>query len=114
MVRITNSDQIALILQARLKRLGRKTADRKPSNVQTTDQASLSQANAAATAQLPDDLDEAALGRLLIRQFLEDEFGKDFSRDSRSEQMIDRIMQQINADADAKSLFSEALESLRT
>lgn len=112
MARITNVDQVILLLQTQLQ--GKKKVDKKrPSNVapvQEVQQRPL--ARVKSIAEEP-DLSDEDVHRALIGGLLTEEFGPAIANDPDFQHIIDKVMTTINSDSSGKNLLSSAVTQLK-
>lgn len=112
MTRISNVDQILVLIQAHLERLekskksARSGKTRRPA---TTARAPLERVRELAAA---DSASQAELGRALLAALLSQEFGDELAADVRFQDLVDRVNDTIAADQNASALLQRAVTQL--
>ena len=112
MTRITQSDQIVLLLRQQLQRVaGRKDVRRKEriGKSATGENTGLRVEALAALRGLPQEDVE----RALLRMLLIDEMGEAIGNDPKFQGVIDRVHRLIKSDRETNQLMGRALEVLR-
>lgn len=113
MARVTNSDQIALALQARLQRLRK---NKEPTSSATPEKISRNEATGSSRLVEilnEETLDENALARSIVSYFLEEEFGAGITDDRRFATIIHHVSELILQDDASRTLFNETIIALR-
>ncbi|MEM9599392.1 MAG: hypothetical protein AAF926_00085 [Pseudomonadota bacterium] len=114
MVRITNSEQIALAMKARLQRLKKSP---KPERARPTDKVETSRSDQTnsleAIVSRQDDGDDDQMVQKIVTQILADEFGSDMIDDPRFKTVVDRVATLLTEDSDGRDLLDAALSQLR-
>ena len=113
MARITNGEQIALALQARLQRLKRQERATKPQSPTKVDPKGPDEADPLEAIAAREDLDDDELRRRIVGKLLEQEFGVDFAKDHRFTDLAKRVSDILGRDEDSVVLFRRATEALR-
>lgn len=112
MARISNTDQVLLLLRQQLQRMASGTQTKrtgKPQQGLQPQQAAV--ARVKAMAQLG-DLDTDEFERTLIQGLLIDELGEAFVNDPRFQKLIDKILEIISSDAQSRQLLQGAKREL--
>lgn len=114
MTRISNVDQVMLLLRQQLQRMSK--TDRQQKSGKTT--AAAPQRREAALGRIEeitraDELSEDDLARTLVGALLVDEFGEAVANDPKFQSLIGEVHRIIAADADTKALLLEALREVR-
>ncbi|MGE5566080.1 MAG: hypothetical protein ACM3YN_08000 [Parcubacteria group bacterium] len=108
---VSNVDGLVLLLRQRLLERSRTSAssqkDRKAGGRADAGVASV-QALAAV-----DDLDDRQLKRALIQNILAEQLGRGLLNEARFQQVVDRVTDTIELDADASKLLSRLIGDLR-
>ncbi|HTN14544.1 MAG TPA: hypothetical protein VL094_07035 [Sphingomonadaceae bacterium] len=114
MTRISNVDQVLMLLRQQLQRLDKSTRNRKGAA-----------ASAAGTQRRPpaagrveavlrtDDLSDEDLARTLVSALLVDEFGEAAANDPAFQHMAAEVHRIITADPQAGKLLADALKGVR-
>ena len=114
MVRITNSEQIALAMKARLQRLKKSP---KPERTRPTDKVETSRSDQTNSLEVivarQNDGDDDQLVQQIVTQILADEFGSDIVDDPRFKTVVDRVATLIMEDSDGLAMLNAALSELR-
>ena len=111
MTRITQSDQIVLLLRQQLQRVaGRKDASRaertgKPARREKA-------GNRVEALAALHDLPQEDVGRALRRMLLVDEMGEAIGSDPKFQSVIDKVHRLIKSDPETNQLIGKALEVL--
>lgn len=113
MARITNADQIALAMQARLQRLKKSgKAERTPATDKSETSGSMKADNLEMIMSQP-EIDEETLTRQLISHILADEIGEDIVADHRFTKIVAQVATIIRNDETSLSLLRDAMSDLR-
>jgi hypothetical protein len=110
LTRITNADQVLLLLRSHLQRAQRgerKTAS--PSARGNTQQTPLERVQNLARQ---DDLPDSEIGRTLIQGLLLHEFGSGVANDAKFQAMVDELLATIRRDAAMSRLLDNAVRQL--
>lgn len=115
MPRITNSDQIFILLQSQLKRMegtGKSPKKDKTSKTyQNTDDKPLDRIRALA---LVDNMEKEDVYRALISSLLTEEFGPAVSNDPEFQIIVDKVTTAITEERRGNDLLDAALEILKS
>ena len=104
-MKITNADQVLVLLEAHLKKYGRtKRAGAPAGGRERTD--ALTRARAIAAQ---DQLSETEIERALIAGLLEDEFGAGIVNDANFQKLVDEVANIVRRDPDANRLLQESI-----
>jgi|CXWL01.1.fsa_nt_gi hypothetical protein len=109
MTRITNSDQIFVLLRAYLQRGERATTKGQPAPSEKTTSTPLSRAKRLAMAE---DLSEGETERALVAGLLAEEFGEGFANEARFQVLVTDVLQIIRSDEAARQVMLMALARL--
>lgn len=110
MTRITNADQVLLLLQSHLQRAQRgERRTVSPSSRVSTQQTPLERVQ---TLARQDDLPDSEIGRALIRGLLLHEFGSGVANDAKFQGMIDELLATIRRDEAMSRLLDSAVRQL--
>lgn len=114
MTRITNGEQIALALQARLQRLNKQ----KKASVDSKNAERVDAKTTDSSDPLKELLDEGgvidnALINKVVGYLLQDQFGDDFAQDHRFKSIVSRVSTIISQDESSSELVKQALNDLR-
>jgi Holliday junction resolvasome RuvABC DNA-binding subunit len=111
MTRITNSEQILLLLRAHLERT--RNAERQSKSDSKAIKQARSKPIERMQALSEAGLSESQLERALISGLLTEEFGSDLTNEPKFQQIIDEVTDALRRDARAHELLTEALVHLR-
>lgn len=112
MTRISNNDQILLLLRQQLLRLsGEKPAQRasKAGNKVHTDKVAVARLKALASVE---EFGDDEFERTLVQGLLTDEFGEAIINDPRFQQLVDKVWKIIASDEQSRRLFADAKKEL--
>ena len=105
---ISNVDRLVLLLRQRLQERSKAAAaPRKDEHRQVGEPDTLKGLAAI------DGLDERQLRRALIQNILADQFGAGLINDAKFQQVVDRVVETIDADGEASKLIAKVLVELR-
>ena len=111
MARITNTDQVLLLLRSHLQRADRARRPTTTGSSQTPRKSALERARQiVASEEMSDDDVRCAL----IAGILTEEFGPAFASDARFHDVVKNVVQVISADERSRSLFDQALDQLKS
>ncbi|MEI9997615.1 MAG: hypothetical protein WDM91_23675 [Rhizomicrobium sp.] len=108
---ISNADRLVLLLRQKLQERAKAGSAARPgaaSKGQAPAEPSAIQALAAA-----EDADEHTLRRAFLQNLLADQLGPDLVNDAQFQQIVSRVTQAIEDDADAARLLSRLIADLR-
>lgn len=113
MTRISNVDQVLMLLRQQLQRLGKSDRSRKGGAIG----APAAERRQPATGRIEavmrtDRLSEEELGRTLVTAMLVDEFGEGPANDHKFRKVADEVYRIIASDPQARKLLGEALMAL--
>ena len=113
MTRISNVDQVLIVLRQQLQLLGKSGRSGKSaqSGVAGTERRK-SAAGRIEAVMRADDLSEEDLGRTLVAALLVDEFGEGAANDPKFRMLADEVYRIIASDTQAKRLLGEALNEI--
>lgn len=106
MTRITNAEQVLVLLRAHLERAQRST--RKRTQTRDTKPGAMERVQRLANAGMP----EADLARALIAGLLTEEFGAGFAAEPRFQAMVEDVRAMIARDEGAQKLLRRAMAQL--
>lgn len=110
MTRITNADQVLLLLRAHLQRMERARKEGKSSaGARDVRQRPLERVQSLAGAAM---LSESDIFRALISGVLEEEFGPAMAIDPQFQFLVDDVLQIIRQDAEGAKLLEKAVAHL--
>lgn len=109
MTRITNVDQVLILLRSHLHKSERARSTRKPA-AKTTEQKSAVErvGQIAADGQASDE----DIRRVLITGILVEEFGSGIITDTRFDGLVVRVLDALKQDADGNALIEKSLAKL--
>jgi hypothetical protein len=107
MTRITNAEQVLILLRAHLERAQRSSRKRTQSR-----DAKLGPMERVQRLASAEGLSEADMARALIAGLLTEEFGASFAAEPRFQAMVEDVRQVIERDEKARTLLRKALEEL--
>ena len=112
MTRISNNDQILLLLRQQLQRIAGDKQTRRSSKI-----GSKSQVEKAAVARLKalarlEEFGDDEFERTLVQGLLTDEFGEGIINDPRFQRIVDQVWKIIASDEQSRHLFAEAKQEL--
>lgn len=112
MTRISNNDQILLLLRQQLQRI---SGDKQTRRTAKTGEAS--QTGKAAVARLKalasvEEFGDDEFERTLVQGLLTDEFGEAIINDPRFQQLVDKVWKIIASDEQSRHLFAEAKKEI--
>lgn len=111
MARITNADQVLLLLRAQLERadkLKRRATTRTPSG-ETPKQSAVERLRAVVADK---DIPEDQLHRALISALLVEDFGEEALNQPLFQNLVSRVTETIMKDKDTKALLQRAVRTL--
>ncbi|WEK46113.1 MAG: hypothetical protein P0Y56_13975 [Candidatus Andeanibacterium colombiense] len=110
MTRISNVDQMLMLLRHQLGRLGKSDRARRSGTAgASTAERRRSAAGRIEAVMRTDDLSEEELGRTVIAALLVDEFGEGAANDHKFRKVADEVYRIIASDPEAKRLLGEAI-----
>ena len=107
MTRITNAEQVLLLLRAHLQRAQRAGKRGAPSR-----QARLGPVGRLQNIASTEALSDAALARALVSSLLEEEFGSALANDPKFQRMADEVTMALSQDDASAQLMKQALAQL--
>lgn len=112
MTRITNSDQVILLLQNQLKRMDKP--QRKRTLTEPSDKVEIRQNPLARVQSIAkeEDLTEEDIHRSLIRGLLTEEFGIEVANDPAFQKVIDDVLKVFQQDDAGADLLKKATQQL--
>jgi hypothetical protein len=110
LTRITNADQVLLLLRSHLQRTERLRKSNKTTDTQAPRKTALERVQEIAAS---DDTSEEDVRRALIGGILTEEFGPAFAADVRFHEMVGRIVDIVSRDEQSRALFDQALLQLQ-
>ena len=113
MPRITNSDQVILLLQNQLQRLNRgnsKKVRRTNSDKQKVEKTPLNRVQSIAQRE---ELEDDVIKRTLIGGILTEEFGAKVANDPSFQKMIDSVYAAIENDEQARTLLNGSVSQIK-
>lgn len=112
MTRVTNTDQILLLLQQQLQRVSEQKSKRRTARTDSNRSSQLPTiGRLKALAQL-EELSNEEFERTLIQGLLIDEFGEAFVNDPRFQKMVDKVLIIISSDLQTRQLLLGAKREL--
>jgi|GEM_PF-770639 len=114
MTRISNVDQVLMLLRAQLQRMSQSGKSRKssPAAPQSANRRETAASRLEAIART-DGLSEDELARTLLGALLVDEFGEAPANDHKFQRMVSEVHRIITSDPQARKLLGEALEQVQ-
>jgi hypothetical protein len=113
MTRISNVDQVLMLLRQQLDRLGKSGRARKSGSAgASAPQRRQSAAGRIEAVMRTDDLSEEDLGRTLVAALLVDEFGEGAANDHKFRKLADEVYRIVASDSEAKRLLTDALKEI--
>jgi hypothetical protein len=109
---VSNVDRLVLLLRQRLAERSKAAAGRTSQSRPTDQPAASGLAGVQALAAL-ESVDERQLKRALIQSLLADQFGSDLLNEAPFQQIVDRVTETLEDDADGADLLSRATRDLR-
>ena len=107
MTRITNAEQVLVLLRAQLERAARSGKKRaRAKNVQPGPLRRIQQLAGA------EGLSETEIARVLIGGLLREEFGAEFSVEPRFQTLVEDVRQMIDQDENGRALLKRAIAQL--
>lgn len=107
MTRITNADQVLMLLRIHLERAHR--AERKPAKTPSGRPGPLARVQQMTGAE---GMSEADLARALIAGLLTEEFGAEFAVEPRFQALVEDVRQIIEHDDNGRALLRDAVTQL--
>ncbi len=113
MTRISNVDQVLMLLREQLQRLGKSDRSRKTAGggATATERRQSAAARIEAVMRV-DTLSDEELGRTLVAALLVDEFGESAANDHKFRKLAEEVYRIIASDTEAKRLLGEALKAI--
>jgi hypothetical protein len=112
MTRISASDQILLLLRAKLERSAAlKKRQKAGSSKEAASQEAAGLQRIRALAQI-EDLSDEDFGRSMVQSLLVQEFGEAMVNDPRFQRIVTRIADMLSSDEEARSLVAAARRDL--
>lgn len=113
MTRITNTDQVILLLRNQLQKMD-KTGKKKVSRANVKkDDAELTPLRRVSAMNNDEGLSNNEIHRALIGGILTEEFGTGFTNDPAFQKLIDDVLNVISSDAKGKDLLGSAMAQLK-
>jgi hypothetical protein len=110
LTRITNADQVLLLLKSHLQRAQR--GERKPASAPLRSSAQQTPLERVQNLVRQDDLPESEIGRALVRGLLSHEFGASVSNDAEFQAILDDVLATIRRDETTSRLLNRAIAQL--
>lgn len=110
---VSNANRIAMMLRARLAERAKSNAGARASGFGSRESADTARKGAVRSAEAIEGLDDRRLRRAVIEDILTDQFGTALVNDARFQQVVDRVTEAIESDADGAAVFSRVVEDLR-
>lgn len=114
MTRITNVDQVLMLLRQQLQQSSRTSRNARTGQTRSSS-ASRRQSSVDRLSTIAglDTVSEDDVGRALIRAMLTDEFGEEVATDPRFQQIINEVHRIITTDPEARRHLDASLQQLR-
>ena len=112
MTRITNTEQVLLLLRAQLQRAERKGKQKSTGRSERTRTIKNRHLDRLQVIASDDELPERDLHRALIGGLLIEEFGAAIGNDVSFQSVIDKVVDQIRSDDEGKAMLSKAVLEL--
>jgi hypothetical protein len=113
MTRISNVDQVMLLLRQQLQRMSKSDRQQKSGNVSSTPQRREPALGRIEEITRADELTEEDLARTLVGALLVDEFGEAVANDPKFQSLVREVHRIIASDADSKALLRDALKDVK-
>jgi len=113
LARITNGEQIALVLQARLNRLKKQKKASRNEAKNNVDPPAPSERDALAEIAANQNLCEDGLARQVVGHLLEEEFGAEFALDHRFSLIVNKVSEMLQKDEASAKVLSATIEELK-
>lgn len=114
MTRITNTDQIMLLLRQQLQQMSKAERSQRGARTSRSDiQQRQTAASRIEAIAREGQLSEEEFARTLVGALLTDEFGGEAANDHRFQKLVEDVHRIIASDAKAKRLLVEALREIR-
>ena len=114
MTRISNVDQVLMLLRQQLQRMSGPDRSRKRSTAAST--AAQKRETAARRIEAVtrhDDLGDEDLGRTLLGALLVDEFGEAAANDHKFQKLVDEVYRIVASDAQSRAVLDSAVKEVR-
>ncbi|MBY0563052.1 MAG: hypothetical protein K2P58_02600 [Hyphomonadaceae bacterium] len=112
MTRISNVDQILLLIQAHLDRLEKSKKSSRTDRSRRAAFAARPPLERVRELAAADSASQSELARALIAALLAQEFGNELANDIRFQDLIDRVNDALTADEHASALLASAIGQL--
>jgi len=113
MTRISNVDQVLMLLRQQLQRMSGPDRSRKSATSSAAAQKRETAARRIEAVTRHDDLGDEDLGRTLLGALLVDEFGEAAANDHKFQKLVDEVYRIIANDAQARALLDSAVKEVR-
>lgn len=113
MTRISNVDQVLLLLRQQLQRMSKADRSRKSGATSSTSRKRETAARRLEAIVQRDDLADDDLARTLLGALLVDEFGEAAANDHKFQRLVDEVYRVITSDTQARSLLESAMREVR-
>ena len=110
MTRITNADQVLLLLKSHLQRAQR--GERKSGGASSRSSIQQTPLERVQNLVRQDDLPESEIGGALVRGLLSHEFGGAISNDAKFQAILDEVLATIRRDEAMSRLLNRAIQDL--
>lgn len=114
MTRITNSDQVMLLLRAQLDRLKRTNTPQRTPKAHSAKKPQKSPLERIQEIAGEKELSQEALHRALIAGLLTEEFGPQISNDPGFQAIIDKVTGALRGDENARALLDGAVNEIKS
>ena len=113
MTRITNVDQVLMLLRQQLQHMSKSERSKRSGKASTaaTGQRRPALGRIEAISR-SDDLSEDELARTLVGALLVDEFGEAVANDPKFQQLVGEVHRIIGSDTDSRRLLRDALQEV--
>lgn len=113
MTRITNADQVVIILRNQLQRMQSTPKKQKTDSKKTRDTEGENPLDRLKSLAESEQFSDAEMHRALVQSILTHEFGTEISNDPKFQSIISQISQLLGSDDDTKQLMQSALSELK-
>jgi len=114
MTRISNVDQVMLLLRQQLQRMAKSARQQKGAKVSPTTAQRREQAlERIEEISRVDALSDDDLAKTLVGALLVDEFGEAIANDAKFQSLVGEVHRIIASDAETKALLGNALKEMR-
>lgn len=113
MTRISNVDQVLLLLREQLQRAGKKSEARAKSRIGRADPAAPRPLDRVRALAALDTLNEDEVRRAVVRGILTEEFGEGVGNDAALQKMVDDVVRIIGEAPGGSDLLDRAVAQLK-